>query len=569
MKWIPLLLVVATLGFVTSSAPADAPLTLSTFPIVKIQLPFLPHGLKTSPDDRFAICWGASMDPMTGALPGNGPGAANRYAIIDIRKGTVVHQQSLSQDIGAMHIDDEYVYLAPQGASIVSRSRHDSTEVVDKILLDGPAQDLVFLPAGKLALLCGGLSRGKICVYDTKPLERVRHPLSEREPGSLETQRRDLSSRVRPLTGGLFYEDGVLWDTESNTIQCIVMPPHLAEASIGSSRPTQDAGRFLLPQWGRVFESHGLHDARGARIDRPDPFTVSQLLRQAPLIVGVGRKQETGNRAAELELTLREVLTGQRLESLSLGKPQPRTLAGLHSSQLAFFAETADRVLVGYPGGLAMFSIPAALMARTRVPLHLKPPKIAVGRVNDKLQFDIDAAGGAANKRFSLLNESAGLAIDGRSGQVTIDGREIWKRLPQSNPGALSLMDEWNADQRGRRIAEFAHVTGQELGPDQVSLSVRVAVAVSDQEKGFDQLTLYAILVATREELAEIAPKPAAGNPPNVAGGTAPAPARPEVGTEPEERIRNLEGRLRRTEAALQEAIQQLEALERRSTPPR
>ncbi len=57
------------------------------------------------------------------------------------------------------------------------------------------------------------------------------------------------------------------------------------------------------------------------------------------------------------------------------------------------------------------------------------------------------------------------------------------------------------------RAAEFERVTGQKLKPEEIPLRVKVTVGVSDEEKAYDELTVYAILVAAKRDLAQFAPK--------------------------------------------------------------
>ncbi len=140
----------------------------------------------------------------------------------------MVSKQVLDREIQAMHVDKGFVYLVPHTTSKVIRSSHESTKVVDEIAFDGDTGDLAFLPSGELAVWHFGQG-WEIRVHDPKTLTRVPHPL-ERKPRE---PYRKLSERVHRVADGLFFEDGVLWDAEGRTIQCLIGAPQLAAAFPG------------------------------------------------------------------------------------------------------------------------------------------------------------------------------------------------------------------------------------------------------------------------------------------------------------------------------------------------
>ncbi len=151
-----------------------------------------------------------------------------------------------------------------------------------------------------------------------------------------------------------------------------------------------------------------------------------------PLIVGVARKP---GQNFSLELIVREAMTGQLLEAVPLAAPKPGKYWNFPETLTPVIVEASDRVLVGYPGGVATFRVPAAWKSQAKVPLHLKAPKVGVGRTSRPFQFETTAAGGAAGKTFVLVNESPGLAIDAATGRVTVDGKTLWKGDSANEPG--------------------------------------------------------------------------------------------------------------------------------------
>ncbi len=473
-----------------------------------------------------------------------------------------------------MLIDRNYVYVAPVDSKVVHRYRHaarDREDPADRLLLDYPAVDLAFAPDGRLLLV---ESRPgwtfRVAVYDVETLKRVPHPLADREVDS----RYFLRTLWNELPDGRRLLDGVISEDRNGVVQCLTERPELPTALLPRPYSPPHRNEPGMIAWGRELRGIQLIGSRGASSGQL-PHGVHELLKFAPIIVSLRQVSRPNEGPTSIELDLRDITTQQPIHTMTFSASEPDIIAFGMNTRIT---QTSDRVVIAHAStGLTLFRIPAEIRTKAKVPLHLKPPKLPVGKMSARLHFEVPAEGGENAKTFVLHNAAPGLTIDRRTGKVTIDAAEICRQV---RTGDVELFGYLRSLARRQRTeaeeAEFRRVTGGELGKDQIPLAITTEVGVSDTEGASDKMTLFPIVTFSKEEFEALFPSPVSPSAPPVTALPSPSPSGSAPKTPPMpgreaadgERLRQLEERLRKTEAALEAVLKRIEVLKKRERIP-
>ena len=291
-----------------------------------------------------------------------------------------------------------------------------------------------------------------------------------------------------------------------------------------------------------------------------------------PLLVAVRR--DAAPEAQMLSLEVRDLETAALLCSISLGEQPPSP--GAPDDVPLFLKIAGSRVVLAQRDDVIVTDLGEDLVRRAPVPLHLKYPRVPVGDVARPLTFRLTAAGGRGERTFALINDEEGLAIDRKTGDVTVDLPRLWKKYladlssrkaqeAQNGPSevALSLLSPEALRSNGET---YQRVTRQPLPDRSIATTVSLGVAVTDDAGHQDRFDLYLVATAPLKPIEDIlaqrienttAPRPAeqpAATP--MPAGQAPSSA--EAAS-----VAELAKTLRRLEAALDAAIDRLGAIEK------
>jgi hypothetical protein len=214
--------------------------------------------------------------------------------------------------------------------------------------------------------------------------------------------------------------------------------------------------------------------------------------------------------------------------------------------------------------------IPETAVRSLVAPAHFLPVQGGRFRVGKTATLQLAAGGRTEGVAFSLLAEYPGVALDSRTGQITIDTQQLWDgflermkgtggtpRSPsRSTPAALETAEN------ARRYKEL---TAEDLPPNTFATELPIAAALQDPE-GQRDVTLFSVIVlGPRKEVDEIAAAQEAERAQMLAARersreeARAAQAAPQPQGSDAKRLDDLEARVRRIEVILDTILKRLD----------
>lgn len=187
-------------------------------------------------------------------------------------------------------------------------------------------------------------------------------------------------------------------------------------------------------------------------------------------------------------------------------------------------------------------------------PLRIKFPEVGLAPVEQPLRITLEALGGDGQYEFFLAEARDGLAIGSRSGELTLDLPAIWKRWLSAH-GDVRSLGQFSVLQEHRWSPLGERPEGRVL------LEAPVEVLVADDTGHEGRLRFVVLVSAPKAEVEALYQQTKADYERSAAASAARRAAEREANVPPGD----ADQRLRRIEAKLDEIIERLQNLERRT----
>ncbi len=513
-----------------------------------------------------------------------GDQTASILMVVDIEKRRISARGRVREGVRAFFLEERYLYFAPREGAVFFRFTIPGFTDKKRVFLNQQVAGFAALPGGKLAVFTG---RGHSPfdspyeLFDSKTLKR--HPDQEakefriRGLAMMPHSQRTMDGSFIPVVGkGLLLMEGWVIDATDGTLQ--LLWGNLPFPSIVSMTTSFNIPPPML--WSRQISGNSLNRAGGERITSWNS-ACSILLESSPAVVSL-LYQTSSTPGSQLQrqkmsLEFRDLIEGQPREPLGLfdGFLEQRGQRPSTDFSRSLLAAAGKNILACVGSSLFVTPLPKEIIEKIPEPVHFhfrQDPVVVTTGAPVKITFT--ASGGTGSLTYGLLHEIRGVEIDSSTGVVRVDVPGIWKRFlegivegtsptPFSTRAAVPLPGQ--LEQYG---SLFTAITGKPLKSDLFPMAVPLRLVVSDAEKMEDRLAATLLVLVPRREIeamvkdrqVEIARLREEQQKKRKASPSTPKKSRGDTGVE--ERIAELESRLRRMEAALDTVLRRLKELE-------
>lgn len=542
----------------------------------RIHLGFTAHAMEMSLDGGFLFVWGA----VGGEVPHTVQPGPHEVAVIDLRKSRLLVRKSMAQGVRCAAIDEKFVYIAPASGNIIYRLNH-ALEDGARQFLQFPPQQLWRIGPDRLAVVANDVLLFDVEKMVPAPPAELPSPGIEPQP-AVSSYNKGMASHSR----GIVQMFGRVVDGRTGKtwrLSGVASLPCLT-GDAGSNRAMMLAFRNASPlpsQWGRQLSHAILTNHRGSQIAQwsSNGSDVAVFADDWPGFVTVATAVD--GRTVHKTLEVRSVVDGAVRYSAPLESSTQR-----NSPYLRFGSRTmlvhGHTVYYATNDEIVLVSIPEGVTSQLRVPTHFLVEQQTELEVEKSVSFPLRVGGEREGITFTLLDESPGVAIDARQGTLTIDTEALWKNLvSRIPPGEIegsvlrSTAQPPSRYSRGENARHYKFLTGKDLPEDKFAAQLPVHVNLRDVEGQEDTIHFHVVVSGPRkaiddaielrkaEQAKRMAERVESQRKAELARNAAPArpgnqtPSQP--GTTAEERLNELEARMRRIEAALDSILKRLD----------
>jgi hypothetical protein len=520
-----------------------------------VDLGILAQGMAVDSRSPRVVLWGPKPRENGPFSPRADSANPASLVVVDTERGSIVARRELIRDVRCLASVDGAIIYAPAEGTFLYRLDPDPAADPVRAFLDTPARDLAVVPGPRLAVIP---QAGRPRFYDPKTLRPV---TTDGAPGANATPSYDVtewnSVLIAAMPGGLTRVGSRIFPPDGGGPLCLTgrlrLPPLFPDPS-----PTT-MGYGQGPEiWGRRVDQQMLSEWRGNPLVRWNS-ALTTILMDDPVAVLARVETIDPSRGYRVVLEYRDLVQGNVLTTQVLdqgptgGQPQMPFV----SSGSPLFRAVRGKLALALDGRLYLATIPHEAVAQAPVPVHFDYPQAPLTITpGETAEVALRASGGKGRLTFEMFHDVPGVSVDRTAGTLRVSAADVWNAR-----GTKGQYD-------GATIAgiipgvreSYQELTGKPLDPDRFAFGLAVSVIARDEEGQEGRLELSMILVVPRQE--------ATAPPPTASAVPAPAPvARPTVGESPaaatDERLRQIEDRLRRNEAVLDSILRKLEALER------
>ncbi len=460
-----------------------------------VEYDFTARAIATNFNGKRAILWGPRSLERSGGYVGPGSGLPERLSLFDIEQMKVVATKNFDTGIRAAAVDDNYVYIAPTSGNVLYRLDQKDFNVSKRVFLNGTPIRIITMPKGKIVVQFG--NQCSWAFYDAatlQPIESVDRPITSSS----------LTAFSR-LQAEQFLTPRRIIDAEGNTV-CLLANSQLFPTMKYGVRSTQRSHPGSLPQanvWGRNLVNNSIRNLMGQPIVSWSGLS-SRLSLDTPIAVSL--RQESQNRTLKYFLEYRNLVEGKIIHSSLFDRMDAARPPMGHGSTFPFEV-AGGRVLVGMGNRLRSVRVPEDDFENLESPLYLVWPKLPVYEIGEEpLRCQIKARGGSGNIQFSLAATYPGIELDEASGELTVEGAALWKNmLPTlaSRSSSTSVRQQLMKQMKDNAI-HYKNAFGKDLPADKLAVSIPVFVVASDEEGQIDQISFDMVALGNRKELNEM-----------------------------------------------------------------
>ncbi|MCC9601271.1 hypothetical protein LOC67_12000 [Stieleria sp. JC731] len=566
IRWTPTADDVGVKSIRVEAKQADGKLIDAASIEVRVTLPTLELGctaksMELSPDGKHLIVWGPTAGQPNRHPLQPGP---DELTVIDVENLVTVVNKTLPQGIRCATIDDQWVYLSPNSGNLFYRLSHELKASKRQFLKSTPKQ-LTKIAPERIAVIGEQLE-----VFQTDPLQLVKWPSP---PGPFQR----LQPPIALTSADTIQVGDRVIDFESGTlVRCLGSSlPSIAANSNQSFRLMQ-ARNQGIKRWGRMIQGNALVNNAGSRISQWQTQRYTTLSEQLPAVVSIRAEQNKVDRTIETWLELSSLIDGTVVHSAMISaKPVQSGNPNFYGQQNRLIVQP-DRIFILLDNELIVAKLAKSTTEKLIAPIHFserQPTEISVGG-NRKVQLGVGNPGNEGT--FSLITEFEGIDIDPKNGELSIQTTTIWDNLVAKlatapvRPTGPNNNDPLDASVNA---AEYKRLTGKSLPAGQLAAQLPISAVVRDSE-GQEDATQFSLIVlgprkplddqrqqlvaqaAARKEEAQRqqALRMAEAQMAQAQSRAAKTETKPT-----DERLDQLETRLRRIEAALDSILKRLD----------
>lgn len=574
-----------------------------------IDVGFQIQATKFSADYRQAVLWGYLGEPKRIGQRREGP---KQLAVIDLVNKKVLARQSVPAGIHGAAIDKDYVYVAPMSGQVLYRFGHTLNNA-KRAFLSHPHSPVVITPVAPDRLV---IDAGQQEVFNRRTLDPA--PPRKVVP-SLPLP------KIHLATGGhTMVDDGRRMDRNSGKLLRIhasgYLPPVIETPNRNSTRLV-GLTTTIPPEtvWGHSANGNSLYNHRFERVELMPSVQAVAISQRWPIAVAIGKQSSREFREEILNLEIRSLVDGHVLFEKQMDR-----IDQLQSGRLPFGGNPtnvfcfADTIYLQNEGKLSCLPMPQTLVDTVVEPACFSQEQPTEIKVAETESIKLNVSGNTAGVSFTPLLEIPHVDFNRATSEMTVDTVALWKHFCEKSAVATTKISRFQPPGFPRRSTippilyepnqnrtQYKRLTGTEMAKDLLAAFLPVHVMLEDGNGRRDSTQFSIVVVGPREvydkavgekndaveaedtkrllaqesaqKLRMAAPgssRPAPPRPSGAAFGSAPPaseqgnPSRsdatedaPSSSLTPNQRLDQLDAKVRRMEAVLDSILQKLDAI--------
>jgi hypothetical protein len=497
--------------------PAEAPKPESSATAADVDLEVFALSMVLDPAGQRAAVLGARR---TADDPG---GARSReLVLVDLTAKRVIARRVFDSGLRLIHLDAHHVYCTPGQGNRFHALRLTDLADAQRLFLEGAIAGFASLPGNRLVVQ----EMERLRCYSADTLEQAPVPgCIDKASSALNAELLGRAYRpdghnalVVPVNDGIRF-NGVVLDAAGkvNMIYFAAGLPTVSTAPAAHVIGETPEQRAVPRLWGRASGDHHNHALEGNSLVGAGGASVAVfrgptvLLREYPVAATAvrsypdARMRGASQTPTTLSVSFGELTEGKEIDKRLLGTEPPQDLS--HRFLSAWYGgnliiRDAGQSVVVTMGNL-LFVVPLTknMFAKVESPVYFRHPPHAVSApAGEKVKYTLVAAGGRGKRRFRMLAEQTGVALDPQTGLVRIDTGAIWRQYCQEVQEHYYPDDHFPPDGRPRATPREAceHLLGRPIEGAPVAVTLRWAV--KDDEGLEDRLSEQFVVVGPQKD---------------------------------------------------------------------
>lgn len=456
----------------------------------KIDLGFHAKSMDISEDGRRLVVWGLAPGQESRHPAHTGP---DDIAVIDLKTLTVVARKTLPQGVRCAAIDSKYVYFSPNSGNLFYRVDHQLSGSERQFLQSTP-QQLVKIAPDVLAVV-GEQTQ----TFDTEQMKPVPFDVQQNSNRYGNSAVEVVGQKEVQIGPRLFSRQTgkTLRITGPVSLPSLVSNP--GATNVGIANRNQSSAR-----WGRQVNGNALLNYKGSQHTVWPSGRSGVISERWPIAVLVAATQQ--NQVVNTTLEFCDLVDGMVKHSAMINvSPANNSRVNFYGAmnRLLLHDET---VLYLSNTELIVATIPQDVAEAMPVPTHFDQEQVTEIELSPTAEVVLRTAGPREGATFSLLAESPGITLDTKSGQVTIALQDLWSEMIKRVAAGRKVtqvpqLNQPSLDFRAENAQRYRELTGKELPDDKFAAHLPIAAVVQDSEGQEDGLQLSVIVVGPSQEL--------------------------------------------------------------------
>ncbi|MEM7559103.1 MAG: hypothetical protein AAF394_08265, partial [Planctomycetota bacterium] len=353
--------------------------------------------------------------------------------------------------------------------------------------------------------------------------------------------------------------------------------PSLANANTRSSYSPSSSSN-TPKAWGRRMTYNGaLSNHRGSRIGQVSNVQVATISEDFP--VGILVSQSNAGRVVQKTLRFVDLVDGTVRQSSMIQESKTGQRYPSYNGTGRGLLVDGKNIFIASGAEIQFAEIPDSLTKTLLAPPHFLEKQKLVLDTTKENKFTLAVGGKRDGLSFSLLSEYEGIQLDEKTGEVVVDTAALWqnlqsqaKKTPTSSfPRNTTPLQVFEPATNARL---FKELTGKELPTDMLAATLPINANLRDSEGQEDAIQFQVVVIGAAKPITETIEK--AKEEQKLAREKAQERSRERALAQQkaremaqqkernttqgvEERLNEIEARLRRIEAALDSVLKKLD----------
>lgn len=473
----------------------------------RLLLGFNGYALRVSPSGKHVICWGERGAARSSI--GDADSNQGEIVVFDTEAMQEVGRRTIPQGIRLASIDDRNVYLIAHGGNVLQKLNY-KLEGSERIFLKFQPGSLRLFPSNKLVLYP---TKNYIDTKTFKLVEPSKNGMSELEAFDSHPQNRSL------YHGSKHFQDrGKIYDLETEEVVRYIEAPGLPDfftpndnnpaltAHLQSQAYTYDVKEQF---WGRFVRDRSVHLLNGSLIGElvkhtgsPD-ISVIQMSPDYPVVFVIKLQREpAGTYLHNLHVMsvfdASELYTAKIFEGGGYSDFSFQYLGG-GDETARNFACKKNKYFYCSGTSLIVGEIPEKVLSSAQKPNHFAPLQITEITGDKLISEKLNVNGDTNGVSFGLENSISGLELNPDTGEIAIDGDEIWAKAVEVYASSRktndftrpSFNDRYNLSTNANA---YETLTGKKLGTGKLAITLPIIAKMANKD-GQEEVCSFKIIV--------------------------------------------------------------------------